>query len=122
MKSGTSAQGGLRLTDQPEGANLEKMSNDDETLRALVDTVARALTAAGYASEPDPTNNASNAPEYLKVFCRDVPKRKQVDFLNLVFSDTGGEQVTIEGEETVYAIPNDLKALVVRVRYNLPCA
>jgi hypothetical protein len=94
----------------------------DETLQALVDTVARALTAAGYVSEPDHANNTSNAPAYLKVFCKDIPKRRRVDYLNLVFNGTSCERVTIEGEKAIYVIPNDLKALVDRVQYNLPCA
>ena len=103
----------------PHGTSLSGMCN--ETLQALVDTVARALTAAGYASEPDQANNTSSAAAYLKVFCKGIPKNKRVDFLNLVFSGTGGEQVTIEGEETIYDIPANLKALIERVRYNLPC-
>ena len=94
----------------------------DESLKALVNTVTRALTAAGYASEPDPANNTSTAPAYLKVFCKGIPKNKRVDFLNLVFGETGGDQVNIEGEETVYTIPANLKALVERVQYNLPCS
>ena len=97
------------------------MCDDNGTLQAPVDTVTHALTAAGYASEPDPANNTSNASVYLKIFCKDIPKNKRVDFLNLVFSGTGGEQVTIEGEETIYDIPANLKALIERVRYNLPC-
>ena len=52
----------------------------DESLQVLVDTVTQALMAAGYVSEPDPANNASNAPAYLKVFCKDVPKNRRVDF------------------------------------------
>lgn len=98
------------------------MANDNGTLQALVNTVTRALTAAGYASEPDPENNASNAPAYLKVFCKDIPKRRRVDFLNIVFNGPGGEQVTIEGEETVYTMPANLKALVERIQHNLPCS
>jgi hypothetical protein len=98
------------------------MSNDNGTLQALVATVTRALADAGYVSEPDPANNTSNAPEYLRVFCKDVPKRNRVDYLNLVFIGIGGEQVTIEGEETIYTLPADLKVLVERVRYNLPCS
>ena len=94
----------------------------DESLQALVATVTRALAEAGYVSEPDPVNNTSNAPAYLKVFCKDIPKNKRVDFLNLVFSGTGCEQVTIEGEETIYTFSAKLTALVERVRYNLPCA
>jgi hypothetical protein len=93
----------------------------NESLQALVNTVTRALTAAGYVSEPDPANNASNAPAYLKVFCQGIPKNRRVDNLNLVFSGTSCERVTIEGEETTYIVPADLKALVERVRYNLPC-
>ena len=73
----------------------------DESLQALVGTVTRALTAAGYASEPDPANNTSNAPAYIKVFCKGIPKNKRVDYLNLVFSGTNGEYVTIEGEDTI---------------------
>ena len=92
-----------------------------ESIQTLVATVTRTLSDAGYVSEPDQENNTSSAPAYLKVFCKDIPKNKRVDFLNLVFSGTSGEQVTIEGEETIYAIPNDLKALVERVRNNLPC-
>lgn len=98
------------------------MPNDNESLQALVNTVTRALTEAGYVSEPDPANNTSHAPEYLKVFCKGVPKNKRVDFLNLVFSETGSDQVKIEGEETVYTIPTNLKALVERVQHNLPCS
>jgi len=94
----------------------------DESLQGPVNTVARALTAAGYLSESDPANNASNAPAYLKVFCKGIPKNKRVDYLNLVFSGTGSEQVKIEGEETVYTIPANLKSLVERVQYNLPCS
>jgi len=96
------------------------MPNDSGTLQARVDTVTRALTAAGYASEPDPANNTSNAPEYLKVFWRGLAKNKRVDFLNLVFSGTNGEKVTIEGEDLGYSIPSDLKALIERVQHNLP--
>jgi len=84
--------------------------------------IAHALTAAGYASEPDQANNTSNAPGYLKVFCKSTPKNKRVDYLNLVFIGTGSEQVTIEGEETAYTIPASLKALVEPVQYNLPCS
>lgn len=94
----------------------------EESLQALVDTVIQALTAAGYASEPDQANNVSNAPAYLKVFCKGSPKNKRVDFLNLVFGGTAGEQVKIEGEETAYDIPANLKALVERVKFNLPCS
>ena len=94
----------------------------DESLQALVDTVTRVLTAAGYASEPDPANNTSIAPEYLMVFCKAISKNKRVDFLNLVFTGASGEQVTIEGEETIYTMPGDLKALVERVQHNQPCA
>lgn len=93
----------------------------DESLQSLVNPVTRALTAAEYAAEPDSANNTSNAPAYLKVFCRDVPKNRRVDFLNFVFSEDGGDHVKIEGEETVYTIPADLNALVERVQYNLPC-
>lgn len=93
----------------------------DESLQALVNTVTRALTEAGYVSEPDPANNASDAPAYLKVFCKDLPKRRRVNFLNLVFGGIGSEQVKLEGEETIYTIPTNLKALVERVRNNLPC-
>jgi hypothetical protein len=99
---------------------MSVMSND--SLQALVDTVTRALAAAGYASEPDPANNTSNAPAYMKVFCKDIPKNKRVDYLNLVFSENGGEHVVIEGEPTDYAIPNNLNALVERVKHNLPCS
>ena len=94
----------------------------DESLQALVNTVIRALSTAGYACESDPANNASNAPAYLKVFCKVIPKNKRVDYLNLVFGGTGSEQVRIEGEDTAYTIPADLKSLVERVQYNLPCA
>jgi hypothetical protein len=92
----------------------------DESLQLPVDTVIRALTAAGYVSESDPANNASNAPVYLKVFCKGIPKNKRVDYLNLVFRGTSSEQVEIEGEETVYTIPANLKSLVERIQYNLP--
>ena len=51
-----------------------------------------------------------------------IPKSKRVDYLNLLFSGAGGEQVQIEGEETIYTVPAKLKVLVERVRYNLPCA
>ncbi len=94
----------------------------DESLQGLVAAVAQALTEAGYVSEPDHANNATNAPAYLKVFCKGIPENKRVDYLNLVFSGTGGEQVKIEGEETIYTVPAKLKALVDRVRHNLPCA
>jgi hypothetical protein len=94
----------------------------DESLQALVLSVTRALVAVGYASEPDQANNTTSAPAYLKVFCKDIPKLKRVDYLNLVFGGTGGEQVTIEGEETVYTVPANLKALVERVQHNLPCS
>jgi hypothetical protein len=93
----------------------------NETPQALVDTVTRALTAAGYASEPDPANNVLNAPAYLRVFCQGIPRSKRVDNLNLVFSGTSCERVIVEGEEEYYTLPSDLKALVERVRYNLPC-
>jgi hypothetical protein len=93
----------------------------DEPLRAQVSLVTRALNAAGYASEPDPANNTSNAIAYLKVFCKDLPKRRRVDFLNLVFSGPNGEQVKIEGDDTTYTLPDRLQALVDRVRFNLPC-
>lgn len=94
------------------------MSTDSP--QALVELVARALTAAGYVSEPDPTNNTGNAPAYLKVFCQGIPKHKRVDYLNLVFSGPNCERVTIEGEETNYDIPANVTALVERVRNNLP--
>ena len=100
--------------------NLEKTS--DETHQAQVNTETRALTAAGYISQPDPANNASNALAYLKVFCQGIPKDKRVDFLNLVFTGSSCEQVTIEGEEAVYNIPKDLKTLIERVEYKLPCS
>jgi hypothetical protein len=45
-----------------------------------------------------------------------------VDYLNFAFGGSGGTQVTIEGEETTYPVPTKLKALVERVRHNLPCA
>jgi hypothetical protein len=98
------------------------MSNDNASLQVLVDTVTRALSAAGYASEPDPANNVSNAPAYLKVFCKDVSKHRRVDFVNLVFGGPTGEQVTIEGNDTVYAVPGGLKALIERLQHNLPCS
>lgn len=98
------------------------MANDNESLETLVGAVTRALGAAGYASEPDPDNNTSNAPAYLKVFCKDLPKRRRVDFLNVVFGGSAGEQIRIEGEDTVYTLPADLKDLVGRVRHNLPCS
>jgi hypothetical protein len=88
--------------------------------QALVDTVARALTAAGYVSEPDPENNTWNAPAYLKVFSQHIPKHSRVDYLNLVFSGTNCERVAIEGEQTTYDIPANLPALVERVQNNLP--
>jgi len=91
------------------------------TLQALVDAVTRALAEAGYVSEPDPANNTSNAPAYLKVFCKGLPKNKRVDYLNLVFGETSGEQVTVEGENAIYVIPKELQALVERVRFKLPC-
>ncbi len=94
----------------------------NETKQAPVNTVTRALTAEGYMSEPDPQNNAANAPDYLKVFCKGMPKNRRVDYLNLVCSGTGGEQVQVEGEETIYTIPAYLKTFVERVQYNLPCA
>ena len=94
----------------------------DESLQALVAAVTQALTEAGYVSEPDQANNTTNAPAYLKVFCKGIPKSKRVDYLNLVFSAAGGEQVKIEGEETTYTVPAKLKALVERVQYKLPCA
>lgn len=96
------------------------MSNDP--LPAPVATVTQALIAAGYAVEPDPANNTSNAPAYLKVFCRGIPKHQRVDYLNLVFSEPSCNRVTIEGEGTIYEIPADLKAAVERVRNNLPCS
>ena len=92
------------------------------TLQSLVDAVIRALAEAGYVSEPDPANNTSNALAYLKVFCKGIPKNKRVAYLNLVFGGTGGEQVTLEGEDAIYVIPKDLKALLKRLRYKLPCA
>jgi hypothetical protein len=92
------------------------------TTNTEVAMVARALTEAGYVSEPDPANNSTNAPAYLKVFCQGIPKSKRVDYVNLVFGGTGGTQVKIEGEETTYPVPAKLKALVERVRHNLPCA
>ena len=92
------------------------------SLQSLVDAVIRALAEAGYVSEPDPANNTSNAPAYLKVFCKGIPKHKRVDYLNLVFDGTDGERVTLEGETTIYAMPKDLKVLVERLRYKLPCA
>jgi hypothetical protein len=94
----------------------------NEALQGLVNSVTRALAEAGYVSEPDPANNSSNAPAYLKVFCQNVPKKSRVDFLNLVFDGPSGERAIIEGEEMVYIIPANLKALVERIRYNLPCA
>jgi hypothetical protein len=94
------------------------MCNDAQ--QSIVNSVTRALTAAGYASEPDPTNNVSNAPAYLKVFCESIPKNRRVDYLNLVFGGANWETVVIEGEERCYTIPTDLKALVERIRYNLP--
>jgi len=90
--------------------------------QALVDIVARALTAAGYVSEPDPANNTSSAPAYLKVFCQDIPKHRRVDYLNLVFSGTNCERAMIEGEGTTYDIPANLTALVERVQNKLACA
>jgi len=99
-----------------------EMSSDDEAMRELVGTLSRALHAAGYVSEPDPANNTWNAPAYLKVFCRDIPKRRRVDFLNLVFDGLAGERVRIEGEDTVYRLPDDLKRLVERIAHNLPCS
>ncbi len=94
----------------------------DEPMQSLVAAVTQALAEAGYVAEPDTANNATNAPAYLKVFCKGIPKNKRVDYLNLVFGGTGGEQVKIEGEEGVYTLPAKLKSLVDRVRYNLPCA
>jgi hypothetical protein len=105
------------LEGQPRIAGMS-----DESLQALISVVTRALTGAGYASEPDLANNASNAPAYLKVFCQGIPKNRRVDYLNLVFGGTDGERVSIEGEETIYTIPADLNALVERIRFNLPCA
>jgi len=93
----------------------------EETLQTVVTTVTRALADAGYASEPDPANNATAAPAYLKVFCRSTSKSKRVDYLNLVFSETGHEDVRIEGEPTIYDVPGKLNALLTRVRHNLPC-
>ena len=94
----------------------------DDSLQGLVAAVTQALTEAGYISEPDQPNNTTNAPAYLKVFCKSIPKSKRVDYLNLVFGGAGGEQVKIEGEETMYTVPAKVKALVDRVRHNLPCA
>ena len=94
----------------------------NETQQALVNSVARALTTAGYISEPDSANNTSNAPAYLKVFCQGIPKGGRVDNLNLVFVGAGCERVTIEGEEDCYTLPTDLKSLVERVQHNLPCS
>ena len=93
-----------------------------ESVQALVDSVTRALTAVGYSSEPDPGNNTLDAPAYLRVFCKGIPKNKRVDFLNLVFNVTEGEQVMIEGEETVYTIPANVEALIERIQHNLPCS
>lgn len=95
------------------------MSNDP--LQALVDDVSHALSQAGYACEPDPANNVTNAPAYLKVFCKGIPKNERVDYLNLVFGGISGERVEIEGEETPYTVPAKLKALVQRIQYKLPC-
>ncbi|HEY5961592.1 MAG TPA: hypothetical protein VIV60_33765, partial [Polyangiaceae bacterium] len=92
------------------------MTNDHVMLQSLVEAVTRALSAAGYASEPDPSNNTSNAPAYLKVFCKDLPKRRRVDYVNLVFGGLAGEQVRLEGEEKIYTMPGDVKALVERVQ------
>jgi hypothetical protein len=96
------------------------MSN--ESKQTPVSAVTRAISAAGYVSEPDPANNTSNAPVYLRVFCQNVPKNKRVDNLNLVFGGNNCDRVVIEGEEKLYTIPTDLNALVERVRHNLPCA
>ena len=93
----------------------------DDSLQVLVAEVTQALTEAGYLSEPDQANNSTNAAAYLKVFSKGIPKNKRVDYLNLVFGGAGGEQVKIEGEETTYIVPAKLKALVDRVRHNLPC-
>jgi hypothetical protein len=46
------------------------------TTNTEVATVARALGEAGYVSEPDPANNSTNAPAYLKIFCQGIPKSK----------------------------------------------
>jgi hypothetical protein len=93
----------------------------DDSLRSTVTDVIRALNEAGYASEPDPGNNVANAPAYLKVFCKGVSKDNRVDYLNLVFGGTAGEQVTIEGEQTSFPIPAEMRDLVERIRYKLPC-
>jgi hypothetical protein len=107
-------------TVDPIGSASKPLVMSPDSPQALVDLVARALTAAGYVSEPDPTNNTGNAPAYLKVFSRDIPKHKRVDYLNLVFSGPNCERVVIEGEETHYGIPANLAALVGRVQNNLP--
>lgn len=93
----------------------------DASLQSSVADVVRALAEAGYASEPDPANNVANAPAYLKVFCKNLSKYERVDYLNLVFSGTAGDEVTIEGEETSFSIPAKTKDLVERIRYKLPC-
>lgn len=93
----------------------------DGSLQALVADLAQALSEAGYVSEPDPTNNITNAPAYLKVFCKGISKNKRVDYLNLVFSGNTGERVTIEGEETSFSVPAQTRELVERIRYKLPC-